>query len=102
MVVNDPDIIGCSVMPSKTDPPLLIDADAVLPPPIALQRFEPIAGRYAEIVQRSGLIQHTQLTQSSRLDLYGQSPTSKATPNARCLGIGKALDHGPMIASSRP
>jgi hypothetical protein len=33
----------------------------VLAAPLALQRFEPIAGRHPEIIQRSRLVQHTQL-----------------------------------------
>jgi hypothetical protein len=56
-------------MPSKTDPPPLVDADAVLAAPLALQRFEPIAGRHPEIIQRSRLVQHTQLAQGGGLNL---------------------------------
>jgi hypothetical protein len=44
-------------MPSKTDPPLLVDPDAVLPASIALQGFEPIARRHPQIAQRPRLIQ---------------------------------------------
>jgi hypothetical protein len=56
-------------MPSKTDPPSLIDADAALAASIAFQRLEPIATRHPEIIQRPRLIQHTQLAQGGRLDL---------------------------------
>jgi hypothetical protein len=78
MVVDDLDIKGCSVMPPEANLPLLVDAKAVLPTPIALQRFEAIAGRYPQIVQGSCLVQRTQLAQSDRLDLQGQPPASPA------------------------
>src|SRR5206468_12819703 len=39
------------IRPLETDAPLIVDADAVLPLPIALQRFEPIAGQRRQVMQ---------------------------------------------------
>jgi hypothetical protein len=47
MVVDDPDIAWSSVIPSKTDTPLVVDPDTVLPDPVPFQGFEPISRRYA-------------------------------------------------------
>jgi hypothetical protein len=51
MVINDLDIdrAGRAAGPLKTDPPLVVDADAVLTLPIALERFQPIARQSDEI-----------------------------------------------------
>src|SRR3990172_1391099 len=40
-----------SIWPLKTDAPLIVDADAVLPLPIALQRFEPVAWQRRQITK---------------------------------------------------
>jgi hypothetical protein len=40
---------------------LIIDANAVLSVAIDLQRFQPIAGRLAKVVQAIGVIEHLQL-----------------------------------------
>src|SRR3954469_10030283 len=39
------------IWPFKTDAPLIVDPDAVLPLPIALQRFEPVAGQRRQIMK---------------------------------------------------
>jgi hypothetical protein len=69
MTVDDPDIMRPSLMPPETDPPLLIDPDAVLATPIALQSLEPVARRHAQISQQACLIEHAQLAQRRRLDV---------------------------------
>lgn len=37
MIINDFNIVGIAAFPRKTNSPLLIDADAMLPPPFTLQ-----------------------------------------------------------------
>jgi hypothetical protein len=44
-----------SVRPLKTDPPLLVDADAVLPLTIAGQGFETISGQGGKVLERLSL-----------------------------------------------
>jgi hypothetical protein len=39
--------------PSKTEPPLIVDADAVLTGPITFQCLEPVAWRHPQIIQPS-------------------------------------------------
>jgi len=47
VIIDDFDVHRArrSIRPLKTDAPLIIDADAVLPLPIALEGFEPVAGK---------------------------------------------------------
>jgi hypothetical protein len=49
VVVDDLNVFRPGGCPSKTDPPLLVDADAVVAGTITLELLEPIAGRYSEI-----------------------------------------------------
>src|SRR4051812_21007303 len=45
VVVDDFNIVCVSFPPDKTDAPLIVDADAVLPPTFATQGLEAITGR---------------------------------------------------------
>jgi len=50
-----------AVDPFEYDAPLVVDADAPLPGAIAFQLFEPVAGRYTQIVDFPRGIDKTQL-----------------------------------------
>lgn len=49
MAVDDLDIL-CAIIPSKTQPPLFIDTDAVLTDPAASKCFQSIAGRDLQVM----------------------------------------------------
>jgi hypothetical protein len=53
VVVNDLDLLWASVGPPETDPPLVVDSDAVLTRSIALQLLEPVAWRQAKLFERN-------------------------------------------------
>lgn len=57
MIVHDFHIVS-TIFPNETDPPLIIDADGVLPGPITGQCFQMIAGRAFQIVQAMRSIEH--------------------------------------------
>jgi hypothetical protein len=61
VVIDDLDITRTVVGPDKTQPPLRVDADAVLPASITVQRFEPISERAPQELQDLCSIQHLQL-----------------------------------------
>jgi len=52
VIVHDFHIPRRSLTPFKAYPPLIVDADAVLATPVAVQSFEPIARRHPQIVKR--------------------------------------------------
>ena len=47
VVVGDLDVVSISVLPGEAEAPLVIDADAVVPPTVALKFLEAMGGRYA-------------------------------------------------------
>jgi hypothetical protein len=61
--VDDLDVGGPAVAlrPLEADPPLIIDADAVLTLPISAQRFEPVARQRGEVPQRRRRVETVQL-----------------------------------------
>ncbi len=61
MVVDDLNVVRVAAAPSETDPPLVVDSDAVLPAPVALERLQPVARRYAQVVQALGGVELNQL-----------------------------------------
>jgi hypothetical protein len=56
MVVDDFDMRRSSLIPRKTDAPLVVDTDRMLSLPIGLKRFQAIAGWHPKIAQYPGLI----------------------------------------------
>ncbi len=61
MIIHDFHVVGIAFAPNKTDAPLVIDADAVLPFSIAFQCFQVIAWRRSQIAKFSGDVQLSQL-----------------------------------------
>jgi hypothetical protein len=55
-------------MPCKTDPPLVIDSNAVLALPISGELFDPISRRNAQILQRLRVVQYRELPTCDVLD----------------------------------
>src|SRR5690349_12605153 len=63
VIVNDLDVIGVPVFPSKTNAPLIVDADAVLAGAIARQLLRSIPGESMQVVQGCRGIQDQELPQ---------------------------------------
>ena len=93
MVVNDLDRIGAILCPNKTDSPLIVDADAVLPFTIVLQCFEPVGWRYLQISQRLRLVQHEEFAQDDLLDIARQLARHFAAPDFLCFLGCEPDDH---------
>jgi hypothetical protein len=68
VIVDDLDVMGISVVPDEADPPLLVDADAVLASPIPEQGLEPIAGRDLQRIQPRSRIELQELPQGHPLN----------------------------------
>ena len=51
VIIDDLHFLGVALSPTKDDSPLLVDPDAVITPPVALQRPEAIARRLKDLSQ---------------------------------------------------
>jgi hypothetical protein len=69
VVVDDFDTRRSSPIPDETLPPLIVDPDRVLPLPIRLEGFQPIAGRNLELAEHPRLVQETKLSERYVLNI---------------------------------
>jgi hypothetical protein len=72
MIVDDFDLVGVAAAPTKTNSPLVVDADTVLTGSVAVQQFEAIAGRNPQFVERNRRVQYQQFPQGGPLQCSGQ------------------------------
>nr|WP_310778989.1 hypothetical protein [Candidatus Palauibacter scopulicola] len=93
MVVDDLDVVRVSGAPEETDPPLLVDANAVLIGPIALQFLQPIARRHPEIRKINGRVEHPELSERASLNVRRQSRNGTALEEALGITVAESLDH---------
>ena len=63
MIIHDVDVKRLAVAPDKTQPPLIVNANAVLAQSITHQRFQLIAGRHTQKFQCCGGMQQHELSQ---------------------------------------
>jgi hypothetical protein len=68
VIINDLNIVSVAVPPHETHSPLIIDTDAVSAPAVATKFLQPIAGRNAQILQRSRMVQHNEFSARRFLD----------------------------------
>ena len=80
MVVDDADFGCVSIGPAEHDAPLVIHANRVETPQVALQGLQPIARREPEIVDAGRRIEDQQLPSVTRWISY-ESPFTRSRPN---------------------
>jgi hypothetical protein len=93
MIVNDLYLVGVTISPAKTDPPLIVDANAVLPGAIASELLESVPWWHPEIVQRFRRIHGDQLPEHRPEERGGIAPNTLALEQGLSVPIGEALDH---------
>jgi hypothetical protein len=57
------------VSPFKTDPPLIVNPDAILTFPFPRQFFKPVGGWHAQIIQGHRIVKHSEFSESHLLDI---------------------------------
>jgi hypothetical protein len=87
MVVNYFNLVGIPVTPLEANSPTLIDPDAVLALPVSRQLLKTIARRNAEISEAKRVIEHSEFSISSLLDVSREARRPFATEDPGCLAI---------------
>jgi hypothetical protein len=72
MIVDDLNVPSFAIAPHKTDPPLIVNADAALTLAVAVQSLQTIARRYTQIVELFCRVDRKQLRTSASLNLRRQ------------------------------
>jgi hypothetical protein len=86
--------------PAKRQSKLVVDSKTVPAAAVALERFEPVAGRTAQIVERLSDVEHLQLAFRDRPDSDRYSPCRlrRVFPKQVSGGlVPEGLDHDYMI-----
>jgi hypothetical protein len=62
MIVNDFNILGFDLSPSKANTKMVVYSDAVLAFSISFQRFKPVSGRHSKVLKMSRDLELPQLS----------------------------------------
>jgi hypothetical protein len=93
MIVNDLNLVRVPIRPPKADPPLVVDANTVLPGAIAFELLEPVSGRHPQIVQRFSRVQSDQLAQHRSQEVGGIASHALTPEQGFGVPVGESLDH---------
>jgi len=93
VVVYDLDIPCFTLVPLKADPPLIIDADAVLTASITMQGFEAVAWRNPKVVKLPCRVDSKKFGSRTTLNLARNAPNRVASEERDCTFVGEALNH---------
>jgi len=91
VIVSDLDVISVILPPFEADSVLVVDSDAVLSLPVAMQFLEPVSRRNSQVVERLGRIEHRQL--SFRYIRRRGTFRSSGVPDFCCVPVRESLDH---------
>jgi hypothetical protein len=92
VVVNNFNLPGITLAPTKTEAELVIDAQAPLPRPIPQESFQPVPGRRTQFFQRQDAVQLPQFSKGNPFD-GSEAPASLSMEETLGFLIGKGADH---------
>lgn len=98
VVVDDFDVQGRGFLPDETDAPLVVDAYAPLPGPVAAQFLEPVLRWYAQRFDPCSGVQHLQLSHGHFFDVRESRDTP---PLKQSFGVlaAESFDHVAIVTS---
>ena len=88
--------MGTIGLPFKTYSPLIVDPNTVLPFPIAFKRFQLVAGRDAQVIQRRRCMQLQQFSSSNPFNIL-ESSNRLAVEKRLSIGTQKRSDHRAIV-----
>ena len=98
VVVDDFDVFGIPISPIETHPPLVINADGILPLAISLQLLKPVGRRRSQIGHRARPMYHHQLAASHGHNIRGEPARNLVVEQKRRPFIFKTSDrHGDLL-----
>ena len=95
MIINDLDVGSVTILPGETDPPLVIDTDAVLTAPAALELLQPVTGWDTQVFERFCRVQGDQLSQHDVKQVGWKPPHWLTVKQTLSVTIAEVLDHPP-------
>ena len=96
MLIDDRNIVGMAPLEAEAYAPLIVDADAPLPDPVALQLLQLVIGRNTQVFQLFRPVEHRQLAQSHDLDIH-EAGNPLAVEQGFRVGALERQDHGSIL-----
>jgi len=93
VIVDNLDIVRVPVFPAETDPPLVVDANAVLSCAIAPKLLQAIARWGAEVLHVLRCINDKKFTEHGVVELRREPPHRLSRKQPLRVTVSEALDH---------
>ena len=74
VIIDDFNFVRAVGFPAETDAPLVIDANGVLPHPVALEGFQAVAGWDGKMVEFGDGVKLGKFAQGNALDIWRKRP----------------------------
>ena len=101
MVIDNLDLVGVSVLPNETYPPLVVDPDRVLAGSGPLQLLQPVAGDSPQLAEGDGGVNRRQFPQRAALQITRKPPAEPPAEESLRIPGGEALDRGTECNDNR-
>jgi len=72
MVIHDLDAVGIPILPEETNPPLIVDPDAVLAFAVTLQSLKTVGRWCLQIFKGTSPLEHPEFSKSHPLNILGK------------------------------
>jgi hypothetical protein len=92
MVVNNLNIFGAVLAPTKTNSPLIVNANAMLAFAIAFKRFKPVRRRCQQVPSLCCIVQHLQFAFRDDTEI-SESPDTFAVLKRLCVTAFELANH---------
>jgi hypothetical protein len=93
VVIHDLDVPYLTFAPPETNPPLIINADAMLTASVTVQGFETVAWRDLKVIDLLCRVDGKKFGSCTALYLVGNAPNRVASVERDRTFVGEALDH---------
>jgi hypothetical protein len=94
VVVDDLDVMSVSADPAKADPPLVVDANAVLAETIGGELLQTVRRGHPEVSKAGGGIENEQFAKGNSVKIRGHPSDPLAPKESLGVGVTEASDHG--------
>ena len=99
MVIDDLDIVSVPFIPSETDAPLIVDADAPLTFSVPSQFLKPVARWDKEEIKAGSAVIQGQFSKSGLLNIPRKSSLKEPVEYFKGFLVPECLDHGQMVTT---
>jgi hypothetical protein len=94
MVIHDLDAVGIPILPEETNPPLIVDPNAVLTFAVTFQSLKAVGRRRLQIFKGTSPLKHPEFSKSHPLNILRKLSRNLTMEQPLRLFVLEVLDHG--------